>query len=187
MANVKEKDLLDEIRFDIKARDLLKAKLVLASLEHVGRKVQKQALFEVSRAGDEFAIPLLAGVIANSPDISNSFPQIKETMFSRILDKPEILLQLLSDSTELSIKHLLIDIAGEIRLLSAVPLLIEMLLKEQDRRLIKAVISALLPMRRWGGFPLIKGPLPWPWDWKTRWIMYVRRQRRPWIVTIIQY
>ncbi|MGB5993548.1 MAG: hypothetical protein WBG61_14585, partial [Desulfobacterales bacterium] len=64
MAKINEQDLLDEIRFDIKEKDLIKAKLVLSALGHVGRKTQKQALFEVSRADDDFAIPLLAGVIA---------------------------------------------------------------------------------------------------------------------------
>ena len=50
MANINEQDLLDEIRFDIKAKDLIKEKLVLSSLEHVSRETQKQALFEVSQA-----------------------------------------------------------------------------------------------------------------------------------------
>ena len=35
MGNINEQDLLDEIRFDIEVKDLLKAKLVLASLEKV--------------------------------------------------------------------------------------------------------------------------------------------------------
>ena len=95
MVKINEKDLLDEIRFDIKEKDLIKAKLVLSALEHVSRKTQKQALFEVSRAEDDFAIPLLAGVIVENPDVTESFPQLKETLFSKILDGPEILLDLL--------------------------------------------------------------------------------------------
>ena len=72
MAKVNEQDLLDEIRFDIKEKDLIKARLVLSALEDVSKKAQKEALFEVSRTEDEFAIPLLAGVICNSPNVSDS-------------------------------------------------------------------------------------------------------------------
>jgi hypothetical protein len=95
MGNINEQHLLDEIRFDIKAKDLLKAKLVLASLEHVNRNTQKQALYDFSQADDHFSIPLLAGVLANIPCISESFPQLRETMFAKILNSPDVLLDLL--------------------------------------------------------------------------------------------
>ena len=107
MNKISEKDLLDEIRFDIKAKDLLKARLVLASLEKVSRKVQKQALFEVSRADEEFSVPLLVDFITNNPRVAGSFPQIRETMFSKILDRPGILLDLISAAV--SIKKALLN------------------------------------------------------------------------------
>ncbi len=88
MTKINAQDLLDEIRFDIKEKDLIKAKLVLSALKHVSRKVQKQALFEVSRSENDFAIPLLAGVIAENPDVTESFPQLKETLFSKITGWP---------------------------------------------------------------------------------------------------
>ena len=61
MAVVNEKDLLKELRFDIEVKDILKAKIVLSYIEQVDPKTQKQALFELSRAEDDFAIPLLSG------------------------------------------------------------------------------------------------------------------------------
>ena len=143
MGNINEQDLLDEIRFDIKENDLLKARLVLSSLEHVSRKAQKQALFEVSRANDNFAIPLLAGVIANSPEISESFPQLKETMFAKVLDSPEVLLDLLSNAEDSVNKAFLAELAGEIRLEKAAPLLLEILNKEDDLKTIEAAIISL--------------------------------------------
>ncbi len=143
MANINEQDLLDEIRFDIKENDLLKARLVLSSLEHVSRKAQKQALFEVSRANDNFAIPLLAGVIANSPGISESFPQLKETLFAKVLDSPEILLDLLSNAEDSVNKAFLAELAGEIRLEKAGPVLLEILNKEGDLKTIESVITSL--------------------------------------------
>jgi CheY-like chemotaxis protein/HEAT repeat protein len=143
MAKINEQDLLDEIRFDVKKKDLIKAKLVLSSLGHVGRKAQKQALFEISRADDDFAIPLLAGVIAEHPDLTESFPKLKETLFSKIIDSPQILLDLLSEIKETPIRTFLSEAAGEIRLKKAVPVLLKILAEETDVKIIESAISAL--------------------------------------------
>jgi CheY-like chemotaxis protein/HEAT repeat protein len=143
MAKINEQDLLDEIRFDIKKKDLIKARLVLSALGHVGPKTQKQALFEISRTADDFAIPLLAGVIAENSDVTESFPQLKETLFSKIIDSPEILLDLLSKTKEPSIRALLAEAAGEIRLGEAVPVLLSILANEADVKIIESAIIAL--------------------------------------------
>ena len=143
MAKINAQDLLDEIRFDIKEKDLIKAKLVLSALKHVSRKVQKQALFEVSRSENDFAIPLLAGVITENPDVTKSFPQLKETLFSKILDGPEILLDLLSNTLEPPIKALLVEAAGEIRFEKALPILLNILTNEEDVKIIESAIIAL--------------------------------------------
>jgi hypothetical protein len=63
MGKINEQHLLDEIRFDIEHKDIIKARLVLAELDSVGPETQKKALFEVSRAEDNLCIPLLAGVM----------------------------------------------------------------------------------------------------------------------------
>ena len=143
MAKINEQDLLDEIRFDIKKQDLIKARLVLSALGHVSRKTQKQALFEISRTADDFAIPLLAGVVATNSDVTESFPQLKETLFSKIIDSPEILLDLLSKTKESSIRALLAEAAGEIRLGEAVPVLLSILTNETDVKIIESAIIAL--------------------------------------------
>ena len=143
MGNINEQHLIDEIRFDIEKRDLIKARLVLASLEQVSRKAQKQALLEVSRADDEFSIPLLASVVAENNGVSDSFPQIREIMFSRILDRPDVLLDLLSKKDAPVRKAFLAEVAGKIRLDKAVPVLKDILDNEKDDKTIESVIIAL--------------------------------------------
>jgi HEAT repeat protein/CheY-like chemotaxis protein len=143
LAKINEQDLLDEIRFDIKKKDLIKAKLVLSALGHVGRNVQKQALFEVSRADDDFAIPLLSGVIVEHPDMTECFPKLKETLFSKLIDTPDILLDLLTKTKETPIRMFLAEAAGEIRLKQAVPILLKILTEEKDINIIESAISAL--------------------------------------------
>lgn len=143
MENIKDQDLLDEIRFDIKEKDWRKAQLVLAALEHVNRETQKEALFEVTQADESFSIPLLTGVFVNSPDIAKSFPQLKETMYSKILGCPEVLLDLLSNEQDPATKAFLAEVAGEIRLEEAVPIQLDMLTWESDPKAIASVIISL--------------------------------------------
>lgn len=143
MGKINEQDLLDEIRFDIKEKDLIKGRLVLSSLEKVSRETQKLALFEVSRAEDDFAIPLLAGVIAKSPNVSDSFPQLKETMFSMVLDSPEVLLDLLSKPGDSLNRAFLAKVTGDIRLEKAAPILLDILSEEDDLKVIESVIVSL--------------------------------------------
>ena len=143
MTHINKQDLLDEIRYDIKVKDLLKARLVLSSLDKVDKDTQKTALFEVSRADDDFAIPLIAGVIANSQDVSKSFPLLKEALISKVLDSPQVLLDLFSKGDGLLDRGFLAEIAGEIRLEKAVPVLLGILNEEKDLEAIEKVILSL--------------------------------------------
>jgi len=143
MGKINEQHLLDEIRFDIGVKDLIKGKLVLAALGHVSRDTQKQALNEVMAADDSFAIPLLAGFVAGNPDLAVIFPHVRETMFSKVLDNPDILLDVIPKTKDHASRILMAEIAGEIRFTKAVPLLLDLLTKEKDLKLIETVISSL--------------------------------------------
>jgi CheY-like chemotaxis protein/HEAT repeat protein len=143
MAHFTDQDLLDEIRFDIKVKDFRKAELVLAALKYVKRETQKKALFEVSRADAEFSIPLLAGLFVNSPDIANSFPQLKETMYSKILGRPDVLQNLLLKEANPNTKAFLVGTAGQIQLADAVPALLDVLGSETDTNIIRSAITSL--------------------------------------------
>lgn len=143
MGKINEQHLLDEIRFDIGVKDLIKGKLVLAALGHVSRETQKEALNEVMSADDNFSIPLLAGFIAGNPELAMIFPHVRETMFTKVLENPEVLLETIPRTNDHASKMLMIEIAGEIRFAKAVPLLLDLLTKEKDIKLIEAAISSL--------------------------------------------
>ena len=143
MANTIDQDLLDEIRYDIKVKDLMKGHLVMAALEYVKRDTQKKALLEVVRAEESFSIPLLAGIFVKSPVIAQSFPHLKETMYSKILGRPEVLLELIPRQNDPKIKSFLVNIIGEIRMETAVPLLLDHLSADSDLQVTEAVIAAL--------------------------------------------
>lgn len=143
MGKINGQDLLDEIRYDIEQKDFIKAKLVIASLDHVDKETQRKALFEISKADDDFSIPLLAGVLASNMALIESFPQIKETMISKILDSPNVLLNLLANGVEQNAKKILIETAGEIQMDKAVSILLNILKKENDLHIIRSVIDSL--------------------------------------------
>jgi CheY-like chemotaxis protein/HEAT repeat protein len=143
MGKINEQHLLDEIRFDIEHKDIIKARLVLAELDSVGLETQKKALFEISRAEDKFCIPLLAGVIGNNMAIVDTFPQIKETMISKILDNPDVLLGLLTGRGEHTSRMILIETAGEIQLDNATSILLEILRQENNLTILGAAVTSL--------------------------------------------
>ena len=143
MANINDQDLLNEIRFDIKVKDFRKAELVLAALGYVKRETQKKALFELSQADAEFSIPLLAGLFVNSPDIVGSFPQLKETMYSKILSRPDVLQDLLLKEANPCTRAFLVGVAGEIQLTDALPELMDVLGRETDLNITRSAIVSL--------------------------------------------
>ncbi len=143
MADFNDQDLLDEIRFDIKVKDLRKAELVLAALGYVKRETQKKALFEVSRSEEAFSIPLLTGLFVNSPKIAAAFPQLKETMYSKILSRPDVLQDLLLKEKNPAARAFLAMVAGEIQLTNAAPVLMDILGSETDPNIIRTAIVSL--------------------------------------------
>ncbi len=143
MADIKDQDLLDEIRFDIKVKDRKKAELVLSALRFVKRDTQKKALFELSRADAEFSIVLFAGLFVNAPDIANAFPQLKETMYGKIISRPDVLRELLRKEANLEIRTFLVQTVGEIQLKDAVPSLLDLLNNDSDSSIVWATIVSL--------------------------------------------
>jgi CheY-like chemotaxis protein len=143
MAEFKDQDLLDEIRFDIQVKDLLKAELVLEALHLVKRETQKKALFEVSRAEAEFSIPLLVGLFVKSPDVANSFPQLRETMYSKILSRPDVLVDLLLKDASPDTKAFLAEVAGLMQLTDMVPALMDVVGSETDTNILRLSVASL--------------------------------------------
>jgi CheY-like chemotaxis protein len=157
MAAINDQDLLDEIRFDIKVKDLRKAELVLAALGYVKRETQKKALLEVSRADEAFAIPLLTGFFVNSPDIAESFPLLKETMYAKMFGRPEVLQGLLLNEPNPAVRAFQVEVAGEIKLAAAVPALMDILANETDPAIVRSAIASLGLIGDGDAVPLIGG------------------------------
>ncbi len=143
MTKINAQDFIDELRFDIENKDTIKARLVLVHFEEVEAPTQKMALFELSKAPDDFVIPLLIGLLATKPHLGDEQPSLKEILFSKALDSPEALSKLLIREVKPSHRVVLAEIAGEIRLEEATPILLGILNEEHDEKVLRSAITAL--------------------------------------------
>ncbi len=143
MPEINAHDFIEELRFDIQTNDKIKARLVLGHFGEVDANTQKMALFELSKAPDGFAIPLLVGMLANQPRLGDDHPALKEILFSKALDNPESLTQLLIRESKPNHRVVLAEIAGEIRMESATPVLLGLLSETNDEKVLRGAINAL--------------------------------------------
>ncbi len=143
MMDISPQAFLDELRYDIARQDLLKASIVLAHLGEMDAKTQRQALLELSRADEGFAIPLLVRLVSKSSDLGDVDSLARELLFSMSLDKPSVPLALLKTGDDDAGKALLAEVVGEIRLEEAVPVLREFLASRANDMVLAAAMPAL--------------------------------------------
>ena len=143
MPEINASDFLEELRFDIQEQDMIKAKLVLSKIGVVDDGVRKMALFEINRADDTFAIPLIVNLIADHRELARTYPQIKEILYAKALYHPDLLLSMLTRENKRQNRVVLVEVAGEIRLEGAASQLIGILNQDEEESVIKAVIGAL--------------------------------------------
>jgi CheY-like chemotaxis protein len=143
MAEVNARDFIEELRFDIREKDMIKGKLVLSKIGAVDDRVRKMALFELNRADDAFAIPLIVNLVAEHRHLARTYPQLKEILYAKSLYHPEMLLSMLTREVKRENRVVLVEVAGEIGLEGATSQLMGILNEDEDEMVIKAVIAAL--------------------------------------------
>ncbi|MEW5724142.1 MAG: HEAT repeat domain-containing protein [Thermodesulfobacteriota bacterium] len=143
MGVIGPREFLAELSANIAANDLIKARLVLSHLGEMEEGTRERALFEILRAADTFSIPLIAELMATQPDLADSHPALKETLYSKVLDHPEVLLDLLRTGKGVWSRVYLAEVAGELRLQEAVPILVGLLTSDTEVDMLKAALYAL--------------------------------------------
>lgn len=134
--------LLDELEYDLKRKDVIKARLVLSHLVYLDDNEQKRVLAELSRGDADFVLPLLVAFFDSHPEICAAQPLLRGLLISKAIDYPELLLHVLR-APETVNRILCVEIIAEIRIEKAVPVLIEMLMSARDPDLIKSIVNAL--------------------------------------------
>jgi len=143
MAGINSRDFIDELRYDLKVKDLLKAKIVLSSLSEVDEQKIKKTYSELGQADDEFTIHLLADLNGENNDLFKKFPILKEIFFSKVIDNTELILNMLRNGSKPHELSYLAQVAGEMGLDAAVPTLLNILSEKKDEYVLESVIKAL--------------------------------------------
>lgn len=137
------KRFLEALKTYIESNNQVKARLLMNDFARIDAGTQRMALFELSRASDEFVFPLLVGLLANADLQDDQQPVIRELLFSKALDNPETLTRLLVREAKPNHRMILVETAGEIRLENATPIMLGILNDEQDERVLRSAIIAL--------------------------------------------
>ncbi len=148
MTGINPVEFIDELKFCLGEKDIVKAKALLqfASDSHVNPELQKKALLELGKADKEIAYPLLEYLTK----IEMSEPEILESLYELILDKSygntELVIKYIEENDNQA-KVMFIKAAGELNLVDAAPAIIKVLKKEKDSTILVEATKALGVLR----------------------------------------
>lgn len=148
MAQINPVEFIDELKFCLGEKDIVKAKALLqfASDSSVDSSVQKKALLELGKASEQVSLPLLEYLTK----IEISDPEIQESLYDLILDKSygntELVIKYISDNDSQA-KIMFIKAAGELVLTDTAPVLKEIISKEEDAQILIQAIKSLGMLR----------------------------------------
>ncbi len=140
-AHKRNEQAIQEIQHDISANDTIKAKLVLQDIFTYPAPVQKRLLFEITRAEDNFALPVLAFLWQMHPNIFSTYSGLYDIFMSKARHNvPLLLLHLTPREKSLPVYTW---ICGELRIREAADPLMDLLHKVTDQSAITSIIEAL--------------------------------------------
>ena len=141
MLQINNTHYIDELRENLKAKDPIKANIILSHLNQMDKSVRKRILLELSKAEEEFVVPLLALFVQDNATLAEE-TGLKELYYSKIIENPQILIRLLQHE-EIKDKSVLIQTAGKVGCQNAVPIIVNMLRQNIDPEITKVCLLAL--------------------------------------------
>ncbi len=142
MVALNAQHMVEEIQDNIKTRDSMKARIVLSHISQVDKTVQNRLISELLRGDMEFTSPLLLFLLTEHFDVADTMSVVKETLLSNLIACPDLLLQLL-DSPTITNKSYLVQVAGELRMEEATPILIKLVSESTGEKEILQIIETL--------------------------------------------
>ena len=142
MAALNTTHMVEEIQENIKTRDSIKARIVLSHIGQVDKTIQNRLVYELLRGDMEFTSPLLLFLLTEHSDVTDTMPVIRETLLSNLLAYPEMLLKFLN-LPSIKNKGYLIQVAGELRMEGATPILIKLIAESTNESEVLQIIETL--------------------------------------------
>ncbi|GAB1411093.1 hypothetical protein MASR1M90_23440 [Desulfovibrionales bacterium] len=134
--------ILTEIKDNIAKKDAIKASLVMEILPQTDVQTRLLALNAFHAAPADFAVPLLARYVTEHQECAESVAQAREVLAVKILAMPVLVTQALKNQ-QTPFRWIYIAMAGELKLESIVPDLIEAVLATTDVDEIRQLIGVL--------------------------------------------
>lgn len=142
MIKIDSKQAQDEIIADIRAKDLIKAQIVLDHFSRIGEKEQRRILYELNRCDDdEFSVLLMVYLLVRNEESGKKYPDISESILAKVLNDPHIIIRHLQKPCPE--QQYFIKLAGDLRLHEALPQLIGILFSAAETNILITTLSVL--------------------------------------------
>lgn len=142
MVELNPQHMIEELQDNIKTGDILKAQLVLSHMEQVDQKTRTRLVYTLSRAEADFSVPLFIYLLTDQLAVAEEMPIIRETLLSKLLAYPEKLVHFLG-SDQISDKTELIRVVGDLQMVEATPVLLDLIVKSEDDAEILLILENL--------------------------------------------
>jgi hypothetical protein len=140
-AHKKNENAIQEIQHDISTHDTIKAELVLQDISAYPDPVQKRLLYEISRAVDSFALPLLAFLWNVHRNIFTLYPGLYEIFLSKARHNVQFVLNRIQPREKYLSSYAWL--CGELPIPEAAGPLLDALYKVAQTSTIASIIEAL--------------------------------------------
>ncbi|MBI5556076.1 MAG: response regulator [Deltaproteobacteria bacterium] len=136
-------DFLAELRHVVAANDVIKGTILLNHFDQLDAKGENQFLSFLGGADGEMVITLLARLLVSDKQFAIPKAVIRNLLLARVMKSPKELLGLLTNE-QIRQKQVFVELAGEIQLDEAIPVLEQILgSTTDDLALMKACLIAL--------------------------------------------
>jgi hypothetical protein len=91
-------DYLNELKFSIQKQDSIKLGVLINHFDDLDLQFQRRAIFELSRADDNFSLPFLVKLATSNLCLPEEIPELKQVLLSKCVGKYDELHSLLVDN-----------------------------------------------------------------------------------------
>ncbi len=140
--NQKESDFIDELKYCVGQSDVVKAVALLQFFSTISPKTQNMVLFEILKAADKVAYPMLERLSRQDIDDEAINEKVTGLILEKSYDNGDLIVNYIEKSNKRN-KQLYIKVAGNLRLRDAVSVLENILLKETHSGVLEEAIIAL--------------------------------------------
>lgn len=139
--NKKETDFINELKYCIEQNDVVKAVALLQFFTTISKKCQTSVLFEILKADDKTAYPMLERLSRLDAEDEIINEKIRELILEKSYDNGDLIVDYIRESKGKN-KELYIQIAGDLKLKDAITPLKDILQNEKNQKTLeKAIIS----------------------------------------------